>query len=204
MARLTPECSAEELFSAYLDGELAPGELDIVVTHLTSCAECIASFHDLKAVRSAMRTLPGLEVPERLISAAHFDVELSAYLDGALSTMEHRNLSAHIASCRECRDELHDLDGARTAVRALPVLEPPEFLDLRRRQRETAPRRRRLAGVMAGAAAAVVAVALAASNGATPPEVDLDMLADQHTARVSVEPGFSIVPAVAPIGGGRP
>ena len=89
-------------------------------------------------------------------------------------------------------------------MRALPVLEPPEFLDFRRRQRQTAPRRRRLAGAAAGAAAAVVAVALVASGGGAGQEVDLDMLADQHTAWVSVEPGFSIVPAVAPIGGGRP
>jgi anti-sigma factor RsiW len=112
--------------------------------------------------------------------------------------MEHESLSTHLATCTECRDELHELDAARTAVRALPVLEPPEFLDLRRRRHQEAPRRRRLAGVAAGAAAAVVAVALVASNGSAQPEVDLDMLADQHTARVSVEPGFSIVPAVAP------
>jgi anti-sigma factor RsiW len=143
-------------------------------------------------------------MPERLVPDSHFGEELSAYLDGALSTMEHRNLSAHIASCTECRHDLHELDAARTAVRALPVLEPPEFLDFRRRQRQTAPRRRRLAGAAAGAAAAVVAVALVASGGGAGQEVDLDMLADQHTARVSVEPGFSIVPAVAPIGGGRP
>lgn len=204
MAGLTPDCAAEELFSAYLDGELAPGELDIVVNHLSQCGDCIASFHELKAVRSAMRTLAWFEVPERLVPTAHYDLELSAYLDGALSTIEHRDLSVHLASCSDCRDDLHELDAARTAVRALPVLEPPEFLDLRRREHRRGPRRRRLAGAMAGTAAAVVAVALVASSGGSPPEVDLDMLADQHTARVSVDPGFLIVPAIAPAGSGLP
>jgi anti-sigma factor RsiW len=201
---MSQDCPVEELLSVYLDGELGPGELDLVVGHLAVHAECVATFHDLKAVRTAVRTLRELEVPERLLPESHHGEELSAYLDGALSTMEHESLTTHVATCSECRDELHELDAARTAVRALPVLEPPEFLDLRRRKQPPAPKRRRSAGLIAGAAAAIVAVAVVSGNGGTPHEVDVDMLADQHTARVSVEPGFSIVPAVAPIGSDLP
>ena len=97
MAGLTPDCTVEELFSAYLDGELAPGELETVAEHLAGCTDCIAAFHDLKAVRSAVRTLPKLEVPERLLPTAHYGEGLSAYLDGALSTMEHEALSTHLS-----------------------------------------------------------------------------------------------------------
>lgn len=207
MAPVTPldGCGVEVLFSAYLDGELGPGELDQVVGHLGTCGECIASFHELKVVRSALRTMPLLEVPEWLLPTGHYPEELSAYLDGALSQDEHTLVSNHLAGCTECRNELHELDAARTAVRSLPVLEPPEFLDLRRASPVPVLRRRRFAGLAAGVAAAAVAAFVFAGGASTPrPDVDLDMLADQHTARVSVEPGFSIVPAMLPAGGDQP
>lgn len=207
MATVIPSdgCGVEVLFSAYLDGELGPGELDQVVGHLGTCGECIAAFHELKAVRSAVRTMPQLQVPEWLLPNGHYPEELSAYLDGALSNAEHTLVSDHLAGCTECRDELHELDAARTAVRSLPVLEPPSFLDLRRAHPVPVPRRRRFAGLAAGVAAAAVAAFVVAGGTGTPrPDVDLDMLADQHTARVSVEPGFSIVPAMLPAGGEQP
>ena len=54
-----------ELLSAYLDGELRDGELEIVVSHLNDCLECIAEFHDLKEARAAVRMMPMLQVPDR-------------------------------------------------------------------------------------------------------------------------------------------
>ena len=203
MADLTTStCDIGELMSAYLDGELHPGELDHVVEHLGGCTDCILEFRRLKEARAAVRTLPRLEVPERLLPAFHFGPELSAYLDGELPTEEQTPVFGHLQTCDECRDELHELDAARTAIRSLPGLEPPLLVEVHREHHE--PRRRvrrgRMVAVAAGvAAAAVVAVGVAASS--TPETtVDLDSFTNQHVARASVEAGFTVIPAVGPAG----
>ena len=73
MARLksSPSCETAVLVSAYLDGQLQRGELDIVVEHLAECQDCIAEFHEMKEIRAALRTLPALEIPERLLPDTH-------------------------------------------------------------------------------------------------------------------------------------
>lgn len=53
-----------ELLSAHLDGELSLGEARLVAGHLEVCGACRAEFDDLAAARAAVRTLPGLELPE--------------------------------------------------------------------------------------------------------------------------------------------
>ena len=57
--------------SAYLDGELQPGRTRSCRRAPRRCADCIAAFHQLKEVRAAMRTLPRLEIPERLLPDSH-------------------------------------------------------------------------------------------------------------------------------------
>jgi len=202
--RLNPPdgCNIAELFSAYLDGELQAGELDRVVNHLGACLDCIAEFRALRDVRAAVRTMPLLEIPERLLPQSHHGAELSAYLDGELVTGEQLTLQAHMAECAECRAELHDLDAARTAVRSLPRLEPPEFLVAHRtttRDRR-APRRWQVATVAASAAAVFAIGAGVLGSPAPEPVVDLDSLADRHIARASVEAGFTVVPAAGVFG----
>ena len=80
-------CTIGELLSAYLDGELRDGELDLVVEHLADCLECIAEFHDLKEARAAVRMMPMLQVPDSVMPAAHYGPELSAFLDGELTAL---------------------------------------------------------------------------------------------------------------------
>lgn len=199
-----PDCEVAELFSAYLDGELQPGELDQVVGHLAECLDCIADFRALRDVRAALRTMPRLEVPDRLLPESHHGAELSAYLDGELPTAEHADLQLHLAACVDCRAELHDLDAARTAVRSLPRLEPPAFLDVHRLDAPTRrhrPRRWQVATI-AAASAAVVAIGAGVLRSPAPdPVADLDRLADRHVARASVEAGFTVVPAAGVFGG---
>lgn len=203
MARLksSESCETAELITAYLDAELEPGELDLVVDHLSECEECIAEFHRLKEMRAALRTLPFLEIPERLLPDTHPGEQLSAYLDGQLDTGEHDFVISHLDFCTDCRLELHELDSARTAIRSLPGLEPPEFLAVHRQRvdRERWTRRRVVAAGVGVAAAAAVVVA---TFGPTTDVADLDInpLFDQHQARVSVESGFNVVPAFAPTG----
>ena len=201
MARLgaSQSCEMAELITAYLDAQLEVGELDLVAEHLGECAECIAEFHSLKEMRAALRTLPFLEIPDRLLPDTHLGEQLSAYLDGQLNTLEHDFVVSHLDFCTDCRLELHELDSARTAIRSLPGLEPPEFLDAHRErvERERWSRRRVVA---AGAGIAAAAALLVATFGpsAGPGDLDINPLFDQHQARVSVEPGFNVVPAFAP------
>lgn len=192
-----------EMLTAYLDGELGAGELETVVEHLTGCLDCILEFHERKEVRVALRSLPFLKAPEHLVPSSHFGVSLSAYLDGELPTAEYQNVFRHVQECTECRADLYDLDAARTAVRSLPGLESPEFLDVRHRQRaeRRMARPARVAVAIAGVAAvAFLAVGITSSGGDPVSAVDLDSLADRHVARASVEPGFQVIPAVSRIG----
>ena len=194
MAPVSDCREGEELLSAYLDGELDVAELDAVVAHLTSCEGCIAAFHRLKQARTALRLLPVVEPPPEVMPALHPSDALSAFLDGELTVVDTDAVAAHVAGCGECRIELQDLDAARTAVRALPRLELPAAL---------APpigpgrahRMRRLALAAAGAAAAVATVAVLV-GGPDAAQVDRDSLATRHSARTSVESGFSVIPAL--------
>ncbi len=203
MARVkaSESCETAELITAYLDAELAPGELGLVVDHLGECADCIAEFHKLKEMRAALRTLPFLEIPERLLPDTHPGEQLSAYLDGQLDTGEHDFVISHLDFCTDCRLELHELDSARTAIRSLPGIDPPEFLAVHRErvERERWSRRRVVAAGVGIAAAAAVVVA---TFGPSTDQGDLDIspLFDQHQARVSVESGFNVVPVFAPTG----
>jgi anti-sigma factor RsiW len=192
-------CETAELITAYLDAELRPGELDMVVEHLGECPACINEFHRLKEIRAALRTLPYLEIPERLLPDTHPGEELSAYLDGQLSTVEHDFVISHLEFCTDCRLDLHELDSARTAIRSLPGLEPPEFIapQVERVKRERWSRRRVITAAIGIAAVAAVVFTLFTPS---PPAMDLDIspLFDQHQARVSVDYGLNVVPVFSP------
>ncbi len=128
----------------------------------------------------------------------HLEEALSAYLDGELDRGEERGIVAHLAECDACRAELAELDQARSAIRSLPVLEPPVALDVQALQ---PGRFRRAARIAWTAAAAVILVAVAGVVGLVrgPPEadsVDLNSAVGQHTARVSVDPGVTAVRAI--------
>jgi anti-sigma factor RsiW len=65
---------AGELISAYLDGELPRSEVEQLFKHLSSCGRCSAEMQDLQAVRSAVRSLPLLELPPGLIPEADAEI----------------------------------------------------------------------------------------------------------------------------------
>jgi anti-sigma factor RsiW len=56
-----------ELISAYLDGELINDEVVMLRAHLGSCGRCTAEMEDVQRVRSAVRSLPVLELPFHLV-----------------------------------------------------------------------------------------------------------------------------------------
>ena len=59
-----------EMISAYLDGELSTSEVAQLVGHLGSCGKCASEMLELQRVRSAVRSLPVLELPPGLIPEA--------------------------------------------------------------------------------------------------------------------------------------
>jgi anti-sigma factor RsiW len=65
---------AGELLSAYLDGELTRSEVDQLFSHLASCGRCAAELEDIQSVRSAVRSLPLLELPVGLVPEADGEV----------------------------------------------------------------------------------------------------------------------------------
>jgi anti-sigma factor RsiW len=196
-----PSHLSGEVLSAYLDGELRSGELELLVNHLPGCERCIGEFRHLREARAWLRTLPELEVPDRVVRSIHYGPELSAYLDGELGSVEQPEVTAHLATCGLCRDELQQLDAARAAIRSLPRLEPPPAPAAK--VSEIGHRRRwRVVTAAAGiAAAAVIVLGVVASEPDEPATIDLDSFADRHVARASVEPGFAVIPAVGPTRG---
>lgn len=189
------------LLSCYLDGALTPDELDEVVSALESDLDAVAEFRKLKEVRRSVRTLPMLDLPLHLVPGDHLGEQLSAYLDGELVTLEMPVVSAHLAACSECRRELGALDRSRTAVRALPGLEPPAFLEVHRTA--TRDRKHRLTtavGLAAGVAAVTLVFAIGPfSGGSEPTAVSIADLQNRHTAVASApSSGFGVQIGNAP------
>jgi anti-sigma factor RsiW len=125
---------------------------------------------------------------------------LSALVDGELTATERHAVTEHLETCPTCRAELTEITIARDTVRDLPMIDPPPGLIP-----ESAPARRRLlrpvwAWAAAGAAALALVIGLATGPGVSEPEVDLETLANRHTARLVVQPGIQTVRA--PAGGG--
>lgn len=176
------------LLSSYLDGGLSHSELDEVVSSLEHDEDVVAQFRELKEVRSALRAMPMLDLPLFLVPGEHPIEQLSAYLDGELITEELPILSTHLDTCVECRRELAELDRARTAVRALPGVEPPSFLDLHRPKVEDQKRSRRaVIAAMAGVAAVTVAFVVAPFlSSQEPTAVSISDLQARHAAVSSV------------------
>lgn len=176
------------LLSCFLDGALSPEELEVVVVALENDEMAIAEFRRLQQARKTIRLLPLLDVPRYLLPVGHLGAQLSAYLDGELATLELPVLTSHLGSCADCRHELAELDRSRTAVRALPGIEPPEFLDVHRAERTGHGHRLRTAAVIvSGAAAVMLAFTVGPfSGGPEPASISINDLQSRHTAIASV------------------
>lgn len=59
-----------ELISAYLDGELDGAELTQLADHLGGCGKCSAELEEMQRVRTAVRSLPVLELPPGVVPEA--------------------------------------------------------------------------------------------------------------------------------------
>jgi anti-sigma factor RsiW len=58
------------MISAYLDGELTRVEASELFTHMGSCGKCVAEMEGMQKVRTAIRSLPLIELPPGLLGDA--------------------------------------------------------------------------------------------------------------------------------------
>ncbi len=192
MAGVTPVSEhLSMLLSCYIDGALTPDELDEVVIALENDLDAIAEFRRLQEIRRTVRVLPILDIPLYLLPGEHLGEQLSAYLDGELVTIEMPAVSAHLNTCTDCRRELAELDRSRTAIRALPGLESPEFLEAHR-ETDKEPRRglRTAVALAAGVAAVTFAFTVGPFASETEPTaVSISELQSRHAAVASVASG---------------
>lgn len=56
-----------ELISAYLDGEAHGRDLDRLTDHLARCGRCSAELDEMQQIRSAVRSLPILDMPDGIV-----------------------------------------------------------------------------------------------------------------------------------------
>ena len=59
-----------EMISAYLDGELTREEVERLSEHLAQCGRCAGEMEEVQRIRSAVRSLPLLELPPGLVPEA--------------------------------------------------------------------------------------------------------------------------------------
>ncbi len=59
-----------ELISAYLDGELVGDETSQLLGHLATCGRCAIELEETQRVRTAVRSLPVLDMPIGLVPEA--------------------------------------------------------------------------------------------------------------------------------------
>jgi anti-sigma factor RsiW len=59
-----------ELISAYLDGELHGSERIQLMDHLSGCGKCSVELEQMQSIRSAVRSLPMLELPRGVVPEA--------------------------------------------------------------------------------------------------------------------------------------
>ena len=117
-----------DLLSAWLDGELTPGEARDVAAHVDGCSACGAERDQVEASRAAVRGLPSLAAPAgvlRATPAVHVGDLISACLDGEIASDLRPGIEAHLAACPACAAEHDEVAWARMSLRALPLIDPP-------------------------------------------------------------------------------
>jgi anti-sigma factor RsiW len=68
--RRQADCSRiEEVLEAYLDGDLSAVHRDRVTAHFETCRACSAELEEARALRAALRALPQMDAPPRVLRA---------------------------------------------------------------------------------------------------------------------------------------
>lgn len=135
-----------------------------------------------------------------MMAGAHpNEIELLEYVENDLGAPEAASVRSHVESCAACAATIAELELARDALRALPLLELPAerlgelvaALPGRERERRRLPGRfsaRRLALVLVPAAAAATAVVVAVTTTGDGAQPEASRSADTELAMVEAAP----------------
>lgn len=199
-----------DLLSAWLDGELPPADAAAVAAHVEVCPACAAERDEVDGARAALRGLPLLLPPPgvlRPLPALHVGDLISARLDGEVEADLLPGIDAHVAACPACTAEHEEVAWARSALRALPSIEPPDGV-LRLAPawpppRLATPPSRRLRTRQLVAASAAVAAAGAGVLGligrSTPAPANQPSVASFVAQHSTSSPGPDPVSGLAPV-----
>ena len=83
---------------AFVDGELEPGERRALETHCAHCESCARELRAAVDIRDALRALPVLTVPRRVIDAAERDVRIPHIVPMPARRAAHRYVPAIAAA----------------------------------------------------------------------------------------------------------
>lgn len=112
----------DEALSAYLDGEAAHEEIRRVEAHVAECLRCRRRLHALNDARTAVRSLPLLELPPELVPVASVGSarrRRAAWLGAAAAILAGLVTAAALLSPAPQPIDLTDLSrqvGARAAL----------------------------------------------------------------------------------------
>jgi anti-sigma factor RsiW len=127
--------------SAYLDGELTAASQEGVNKHLKECTDCMSEF---KLLNSTNRLLvKGLELPAHVKvdlwtsvkaqlneDCALINTDLSSYIDQEVPSLRHRNITAHLIDCPDCRVRFNGLSSVGDLIRDVYKPEIADNFDL--------------------------------------------------------------------------
>ncbi|MCU0981106.1 MAG: zf-HC2 domain-containing protein [Pirellulaceae bacterium] len=145
---------ADELLSAYLDGEVSSEERAQIAQRLAGSAEYRNELEALKALQAALQDLPRYRLPAEVHQRIMRDIQrlaadevispepsvfegelLSAYFDGEVSDEERQMAEHALASSPRCRRRLDDLRELDADLRLLSTFRLGDDFAARVRQR---------------------------------------------------------------------
>jgi hypothetical protein len=134
----------ENLITAFLDGELAGGDLSAFREHQIGCPSCRALVEDVTQAIAACGEMPEVEPPLELLSraivipalnpamdCARFSELVTEFLDGFLEASVYHAFEDHAKACDDCSDVLAGVALAVSACHSVHFseeLEVPESL----------------------------------------------------------------------------
>ncbi|MEB3330151.1 MAG: zf-HC2 domain-containing protein [Candidatus Sericytochromatia bacterium] len=133
-----------EALSEYVDGRLGPQAREALEVHLSGCTACRGEAEGLRDLVGLLRGVPPVVAPEALarrvaealaaepdpvaIACDEAEDYMTGHLEQDLEAWEAGALTAHLAACPACRQQLAQLEATVALLRACPPPSPPAAL----------------------------------------------------------------------------
>ena len=116
-------CPEHVEWEAYACGEVAPPRAGELGAHLEVCIECIERLSFARLARSALSSSPSPPGSKHLE-----DLEIAAWVDGAMTPEARKTAGAHLAQCGDCARKVLDAVRAADGATESTARVPPELL----------------------------------------------------------------------------